>query len=332
MTPGHPFLPRRRLAPLGAALLGAAQWPGGRAAAASFPNRPIRLVIAGPAGAGAIDLVPRLTADPMAEALGQPVLAENRPGAGGILAAEAVARAPPDGHTLLVGSVSHIIYAFVLAGRPPLDPFTDFSPVARLTIDHWLIVVPPALGAATLAEFIAVARARPQGLNYAVPGIGTSQHIQGERVRRRLGVEATAVPYRGDTVPDLITGRLDFAVLPSPQLAPHVETGRLHGLAVLSEERLPRLPEVPTIAEAGYPELRYNAGISLFATGGTPEPVVARLNAEVNSALQLPAVRTRFAALGLQTPQTTPAEAAAFLRQLMAVQDEMSTAIFGKAR
>jgi tripartite-type tricarboxylate transporter receptor subunit TctC len=331
MTAGHPFLPRRRLALLGAALLGAAKWPG-PAAAEPFPDRPIRMVIAGPAGAGAIDLVPRLIADPMAEALGQPVVAENRPGAGGILAAEAVARAPPDGHTLLVGSVSHIVYAFVMAGRPPLDPFVDFSPAARLTIDHWLIVVPPMLGAATLAEFVAAARARPQGLNYAVPGIGTSQHIQGERVRRRLGVEATAVPYRGDTVPDLIAGRLDFAVLPSPQLAPHVAAGRLHGLAVLSEERLPALPEVPTIAEAGYPDLRYNAGISLFATGGTPEPVVARLNAEVNAALRLPTVRARFAALGLETPQTTLAEAAAFLRRLLAVQDGMSTEIFGKAR
>jgi tripartite-type tricarboxylate transporter receptor subunit TctC len=331
MRSGHSSLPRRRLALLGAALLGAVTRPG-QAAAEVFPSRPIRMVITGPAGAGAVDLVPRLIADPMAEALGQPVLAENRPGAGGILAAEVVARAAPDGHTLLVGSVSHIVYAFVLAGRPPLDPFVDFTPVARLTIDHWLIVTSPALGVTTLAEFVAVARARPQGLNYAVPGIGTSQHIQGERVRRRLGVEATAVPYRGDTVPDLIAGRLDFAVLPSPQLAPHVAAGRLHGLAVLSEQRLPAVPEVPTIAEAGYPDLRYSAGISLFATGGTPEPVVARLNAEVNAALRLPAVRARFAALGLETPQTTPAEAADFLRHLMAVQDEMSTAIFGRAR
>jgi tripartite-type tricarboxylate transporter receptor subunit TctC len=290
------------------------------------------MMIPGPAGAGAIDLVPRLIADPMAEELGQPVVAENRPGAGGILAAEAVTRAPPDGHVLLVGSVSHIVYAFVLAGRPPLDPFVDFAPVARLTIDHWLVVVPPSLGANTLAELVAVARTRPQGLNYAIPGVGTSQHIQGERVRRRLGIEATAIPYRGDTVPDLIAGRLDFAVLPSPQLAPHVAAGRLRGLAVLSEARLPTLPEVPTIAEAGYPALRYNAGISLFATGGTPEPMVARLNAEVNAALRLPAVRTRFAALGLETPQTTPAEAADFLRGLMAVQDAMSIEIFGRAR
>ncbi len=331
MTPDRSPLSRRRLALLGAALLGVVTRLGA-AAAETFPNRPMRIVITGAAGAGALDLVPRLIADPLAEALGQPVVVENRPAAGGILAVEAVARATPDGHTLLVGSVSHIVYAFVQAGRPPLDPFVDFAPVARLTIDHWLIVAARSLGAATLAEFAAAARARPQGLNYAVPGIGTSQHIQGERVRRRLGVEATAVPYRGDTVPDLIAGRLDFAVLPSPQLAPHVAAGRLRGLAVLSEARLPTLPEVPTIAEAGYPDLRYNAGISLFATGGTPDPVVARLNAEVNAALRLPAVRARFAALGLETPQTTPAEATAFLRHLMAVQDEMSIEIFGKAR
>ena len=331
MRPGDPFLARRRLALLGAAFLGAAMRPR-LAAAQIFPDRPIRMVIPGAAGAGALDLVPRLIADPVAEVLGQPVVAENRPGAGGILAAEAVARAPPDGHTLLVGSVSHIVYAFAQAGRPPLDPFVDFAPIARLTIDHWLIVVPASLGVETLREFVTAARARPQGLNYAIPGVGSSQHIQGERVRRRLGIEATAVPYSGDTVSDLIAGRLDFAVLPSPQLAPHVEAGRLRGLAVLSETRLPALPKVPTIAEAGYPDLRYNAGISLFATGGTPAPVVARLNAEVNAALLLPVVRARFAALGLETPQSTPAEATAFLRHLMAVQDEMSLEIFGKAR
>jgi tripartite-type tricarboxylate transporter receptor subunit TctC len=331
MTPSRSSLPRRNLALIGATLLGATS-RSRPAAAETFPSRPVRLVITGAAGAGALDLVPRLIAEPMAEALGQPVVAENRPSAGGILAVEAVARAAPDGHTLLVGSVSHIVYAFVLAGRPPLDPFVDFTPVARLTIDHWLVAVPPSLGVETLAEFVAAARARPQGLNYGIPGVGSSQHIQGERVRRRLGVEATAIPYRGDTVADLLAGRLDFAVLPSPQLAPHIAARRLRGLAVLSEARLPTLQEVPTIAEAGYPDLRYNAGISLFTTGGTPEPVVAKLNSEVNAALRLPFIRARFAALGLEIPQTTPAEATAFLRTLMAVQDEMTTAIFGRAR
>ncbi|HYF06756.1 MAG TPA: tripartite tricarboxylate transporter substrate binding protein, partial [Acetobacteraceae bacterium] len=199
MTRDDPRLPRRRFAGLGVGVLASATAPS-HAVGQAFPNRPIRMVTAGAAGTGSIDLVPRLIAEPMAEALGQPVIVENRPGAGGILAVEAVARAVPDGHTLLIGSVSHIVYAFVQAGRSPLDPFADFTPVARLTIDHWLIVATPSLGAGTLAEFVAAARARPQGLHYGVPGIGTSQHIQAERVRRRLGIEATAVPYRGDTV------------------------------------------------------------------------------------------------------------------------------------
>ncbi len=332
MNRERPFLSRRRFAGFGVAgVLSAAARPRS-VSAQHFPNRPIRIVVGAAPGGGALDLVPRLIAEPMAEALGRPVLVENRPGAGGILAAEAVAQAPADGHTLLAGSTDTIVYSFVMAGRPPLDPFADFTPVARLTADHWLVVASPAVGAGTLAELVAAAKARPQGLNYATSGVGSSPHLQAERVRRRLGFEATHVPHRGDTISDLISGRLDFAVQPGGSVAPHVAAGRLRGLAVLSEARLPTLPEVPTVAEAGHPDLRYNAGVSLFTTGGTPEPAVARLNAAVNAALAMPAARARFAELALDTPQTTPEEAAAFVRRLLAMQDEMRVAVFGKAR
>lgn len=332
MTCDHPCLTRRRFAGLSATLLGfAAAWPRPGASQA-FPDRAIRVVVGVAPGGGALDLVPRLISDPMAEALGQPVVVENRPGAGGILAAEAVARAPADGHTLLAGSTDTIVYSFVMAGRTPLDPFADFVPVARLTADHWLVVVSPALGVGTLAELVASAKARSQGLSYGTFGVGSSPHLQAERVRRRLGIDATHVPYRGDAIPDLITGRLDFAVQPVGTVVPHVAAGRLRGLAVLSAVRLPLLPEVPTIAEAGYPDLRYNAGVTLFATGGTPEPVVGRLNAAVNAALATPATRARFAEQALDTPQTTPAEAAEFIRSLLAMQDGMRVAIFGRAR
>jgi len=305
----------------------------GVAAAQSFPSRPVRMVLGAPAGS-TIDVVSRTLAERMADDLGQGVLVDNRPGAGGTIASQAVARASPDGYTLMVSgcSADAIVYWFVMNERPPMDPFKDFIPVGRLMRDHWVVAASPAVGATTLAELVALGKSKPGSLAYPVLGIGTGQHLQTERFARRVGVEATHVPYKESPIPDLIAGRLAFTVVSSGGVAPLIKSGKLKGLAVLSPQRIAALPDVPTTAEMGYPDLTYNAGICLYAPGATPRPVVQRLNAALNAASATQNVRQRFAELGVEPVQGSPEDAARFVAELMAQVDELRRAVFGKAR
>jgi tripartite-type tricarboxylate transporter receptor subunit TctC len=306
---------------------------GGAAAAQDFPARPVRMVLGAPPGS-TIDTVSRALAERMALDLRQPVLVENRPGAGGTIASQAVARAAPDGYTLFVGgcSADSIVYWFVMNDRPPLDPFKDFTPVGRLMRDHWMIVASPVLGVNSLAELAALGKKKPGALSFPSIGIGSGQHLQSERFRLRAGFEATHVPYKDSPLPDLMAGRLAFMVQPAAAVAAHIKSGKLKGLAVLTPERLAALPEVPTSAEAGYPDLLYSAGICLYAPGGTPRDVVQRLNDALNKASQTQVVRQRFAELAIEPVQGSPEEAARFVAELMAHVDELRLAVFGKAR
>ena len=304
----------------------------GRAAPQPFPTRPVRMVVGVAPGVGTIDLTARAVAGPMAEALGQPVVVDNRPGAGGILAAELVARSPADGHTLFLGGADTIVHAFLLAGRPPLDPLADFAPVARATRDHWMVVATPALGVDTLAGLAEAGRKRPGELTYASFGEGTLFHLLGARFAQRLGFEAVHMPYRGDYTPDLLAGRVSFLVQPTALLLPHVAAGRLRALAVLSPERLPALPGVPTIAEAGHPELGFNMGVILFAPGGTPPEAVARLNAAFNRDAAAPSARDRLADLSLELVGGTMEAAADYTRWFVGFVDGLREAVLGAAR
>jgi tripartite-type tricarboxylate transporter receptor subunit TctC len=306
-------------------------WSRAARAAETFPSRPVRVVVPVPPGVSTIDLAARVVAEPLAEALGRPVVVENRPGGAGILAAEAVARAPADGHTLYFGGIGAIVDAFILAGRPPLDPFRDFTPVHRLTLDHWMIAAAPTLGVGSLAELVALARSRPGALTYASFGVGSPFHIQAARFCRRAGIEAVHAPYRDSYVSDLIAGRVSFVVQPTAPLQAHAAAGRLRGLAVLSAARLDTLPEVPTIAEAGYPDLTFNGGVVFYAPGGTPEPVVGRLNAALNDVARAPAIRRRFAELGLEVLEGSPSDAARYVRWVMGVNAEMFAIALGSA-
>ncbi|HYZ34472.1 MAG TPA: tripartite tricarboxylate transporter substrate binding protein [Crenalkalicoccus sp.] len=326
---------RRRFV-TGAASLAAAGLAGlrgrtGWAAAqeAPYPARPVRVVSPFPPGQ---DILVRAPAEAWTEFLGQPVVVDNRPGAGGGLAAEHVARSPADGYTLLVGSSDAIVYSFVMAGRPPLDPFRDFVPVGRVMRDHWVIAASPALGVDSVAELVALAKARPGQLNYATPGMGHSFHLQAERFCRRTGIEAVHVPYRDNYVPDLMAGRVAFVVQAAAPVLPQLAAGHLRGLAVLSAARVEALPDVPTIGEAAYPDLVYNGGVTLFAPAGTPPPVVRRLSEAMNRAAETPGLRRRFADLGLETVQSSPEDAVRYLRGLIALQDEIRTVVFGRAR
>ncbi|MBL6458890.1 tripartite tricarboxylate transporter substrate binding protein [Belnapia sp. T6] len=313
------------LAPGPALQCGAAQ------AQQAFPSRPIRVVVPVPPGVSTNDLSARAVAEPLREVLGQPLAIENRPGASGILAAEAVARAPADGHTLFFGGIGAIVDAFVLAGRPPLDPFRDFAPIHRLTRDHWVIAAAPTLGANTLAELVALARARPGTLTYASFGVGTAFHLHAARFCHRAGIEALHVPYRDSYAADLMAGRVSFVVQPAAPLQAHIAADRLRGLAVLSEARLGTFPDVPTIGEAGYPDLTFNGGAVFYAPGGTPEWVVGRLNAALNEVARVPAVRQRFAEMGLEALESSPEDAARYIRWTMGVNAEMFAIALGNA-
>jgi tripartite-type tricarboxylate transporter receptor subunit TctC len=301
--------------------------------AQGFPVKPVRIVIGFPPGS-TIDIVTRTLAERMSEDLGQPVLIDNRTGAGGTIATQAVARAPADGYMLNVSgcSADAIVYAFVMTDRAPLDPFKDFTPVGRLMRDHWIVAASPALGVSSLAELVALGKSKPGALSFPSIGTGTGLHLQAERLRMRAGFEAAHVPYKDSAFPDLIAGRLAFTVQSSAALVPLIKSGKLKGLAVLSTERLASLPDVPTSAEAGYPDLIYNAGICMYATGGTPREVVVRLNAALNKAAASANVRQRFAELSVETVQSSPEDAASFVAELMTLVDGLRMAVFGKAR
>ena len=313
--------------------LGALTLCCGAVAAQVYPAKAVRIIIGFPPGSTP-DIVTRILAEKMGEDLGRPLLVENRPGAGGTIATEAVARAPADGYTLNVDgcSAAGIVYAFVMTERPPLDPFKDFTPVGRLMRDHWIVAVSPALGVDSLAALVALGRSRPGMLTFPSSGAGSSPHLQAERFRMRAGFQATHVPYKDNPMPDLIAGRTSFTVVSSAAVASLIKSGKLKGLAVLSSERMAALPDVPTSAEAGMPDLIYNAGICLYAPGGTPRDVVMRLNAALDRAQQADAVKTRFGELAVETVRSSPDDTANYVRELMALVDGLRTAVFGKAR
>ena len=301
--------------------------------AAQYPVRPVKIVVGFPPGSTP-DLVSRTVAERMADDLGQAVVVENRPGAGSTIATEAVARSPADGYTLIVSGCSGdgIVYGFVMTGRPPFDPFKDFTPVGRVMRDHWVLAVSPTLGIGSVDELVALGKSKPGSLTFPSPGTGTSQHLQAERFRLRVGLDATHVPYKDSPFPDLVAGRVTYAVQSSAAVVPLIKSGKLKGLAVLSTSRLASLPDVPTAAEAGLPDLIYNAGVCLYAPGGTPRDVVARLNGALNKAEASDAVKQRFADLGVEAVQGSPEDTAKFIAELMALVDQLRTAVFGKAR
>jgi tripartite-type tricarboxylate transporter receptor subunit TctC len=280
------------------ALAGAAQAQG-------WPARPVRVVVAFAPG-GSTDVAVRTLAERMAPALGQPVLVENRAGAGGNVAAEYVLKQPADGYTVLATADS-------LASNPHLyklsfEPRKDFVPVVQLTRQPVVMGAHPSLGANTLAELIALAKAKP-GLAYATSGSGSIQHMAGEWFAKLAGVKLTHVPYKGggQAITDLLGGQVPLGSLGNTPLLPHYRAGKLKILAQTSAQRSPSLPEVPTYAEAGLKDLVLEQWLGIFFIAGTPPEAVARINAEVNRGLADAAVRERYAQNGLE-PVGGPAE------------------------
>lgn len=289
-----------------------------QAAPEPYPARPIRLILPFPPG-GPTDILGRIIAERMTTDLGQPVVIENRGGAGGNVGAEAAAKSAPDGYTIVLVAPSLAISPSLYA-KLNYDPVRDFAPVSLVGVVPNVMVVNPAVPAKTLGEFIALAKAKPGGMNFGSGGSGTSNHLAGELFNLDAGVKLVHVPYKGVNLAmnDVITGQVQLVVIGVPAALPFIQSGRLRALAVIVPQRLAVLPEVPTAAEAGLPNYEVTTWYGVLAPAGTPKPIVAKLNAEVARVMQAPDLQERFAAIGIQVRTSTPDEFAAFIRQEMA--------------
>ncbi|KQP22479.1 tripartite tricarboxylate transporter substrate binding protein [Pseudorhodoferax sp. Leaf267] len=292
---------RTVLAALAAACASTAQ-------AQAWPAKPIRLVVNFPPG-GAADQIARAVGVPLAEALGQPVVVENRAGANGNIGGEAVARSAPDGYTLLMSSGGMVSVNPHIYTRMAFDPARDLVPVAAAARVLVYLLVRPDLPPATIAGFIAYLKANPGKLSYGSPGNGSSPHLAGEMMKSQAGVFAVHVPYRGaaPALQDLLAGQIDFFFDPGIGLN-QVRAGKLRLLAVGSPQRSPAFPDVPTLAEAGLKGFDADTVFGFYAPAGTPPEVVARLNREINRILATPALRERMLALGGEALPLTPAQ------------------------
>ena len=286
----------------------------GPALAQAWPNKPIRLVVNFPPG-GAADQIARSVGVPLGEALGEPIVIENRPGANGNIGADAVAKSPPDGYTLLMSSGGAFSVNPHLYTKLPFDPVKDLVPVAAAARILVFLVVRPDLPAKSVDEFVALARANPGKLTYGSPGSGSSPHIAGEMLKRAAKIDIVHVPYKGaaPALTDLLGGQLDFMFDPGIGL-PQVRAGKLRLLAVGSPKRSALFPDTPTLAEAGMTGFDADSWFGFYAPAGVPADILARLNREINRALQTPAVRERITALGAEAVALSAEEFAALQR------------------
>jgi tripartite-type tricarboxylate transporter receptor subunit TctC len=277
------------------------------------PTKPVRIVVPFPAG-GIVDLMARTVSDRLSASLGQAVIVDARPGANGSIGIDAVAKADPDGHTILLATLSNAtLPGFVSL---PWHPTRDFAGVAMLGQVPNLVVVPATLEPKTLKEFVDYAKARPGALNYANGGNGTSPTLGVERLKKNTGMQLVGIGYKGfpPVIPDLISGQLHFSMVPIGVAAPHVKSGKLRALAVAAPVRNKQFPDVPTMAEAGYPESPVISWYAFLVPAATPKPVIERLNREIAKATAEPEVLARIETIGGSSMAAgTPAEVDAML-------------------
>ena len=275
--------------------------------ALAWPDQPIKLVVPFTPGTGP-DIIARFVAERLSPKLGQPVVVENVTGASGNIGSQQVARAKPDGHTLM-SSVNTLVMNASLFKNLPYDPVADFVPLGLAAWGSLVLVANPAQKPKTLAELIAAAKAASKSLNYGSPGVGTPHHLSMALVETTAGIELTHVPYRGTAgaVQDLLGGQIGYMFLPVHVSAQHIRAGKLKAIAAGSPHRLPQLPEVPTLAQAGLESVDVDMWYALFAPKGTPADIVERLNKEIAAILDAPEARTIFEAQGLVPMTSTPA-------------------------
>ncbi len=282
--------------------------------AQAYPGKPIRIIVPYPAG-GAVDIVARIVGQPLSESLKQPVIVDNRPGASANIGMELAAKAAPDGYVLLMAS-NGIATNMTLFPTLTFDGRRDFAPIARIGFAPLVIVVPAASPAKSLKDLIAQAKAEPGKLTYASAGNGSSGHLAGELLKSSARIDVLHVPYKGGApaITDLLGERISFMPINPVEVIAHIRSGRLRALAVGSDKRVPLLPDVPTVAEAGLPGYEATVWWGLVAPAGTPREVVAKLNAETNRALADPAIVGKLAELGVVITAGSPEQFAAFIQ------------------
>jgi len=282
--------------------------------AAGYPERSIRIVTPYPA-ASVTDVLARPLGQKLAEAFGQPVVVDNRPGAGGNISGEIVAKSPPDGYTLLIASTAHVVNAS-LYGKMPYDALRDFAPITIVATSYQLFTSHPSLPVRSVRDVVALARAKPKELNFGSSGIGGTSHLAGELLNALAGIQLTHIPYKGSPqyMIDLLAGRIELAFASVAPGLPHIRAGRIRLLAMTGDKRDPAMPDVPTMSESGVPGYELRSWYGLAGAAGTPAEVVERLRAETTRILALPEIRTIYANAGLAAVSSSPAEFGAYMR------------------
>jgi tripartite-type tricarboxylate transporter receptor subunit TctC len=313
MKRGSTGMPWRRRALLRALALSAI---APAANAADYPDRPIKLVVPYAPGGGA-DGVARIVAKKASEGLGQPIVIENKGGAGAILGTDMVTKAEPDGYTLLLGQSGPISINPAVYKSLPYDPLKDLAPITMTTAYPYILVVNSDLTASTLQEFVALARGKPGALNYGSTGVGAANHLVAELFDSKAGLEMTHVPYRGTAlaVGDLLSGQLTMVFGDPISVLPHIKSGKLRALAVTSLERSAVAPDVPTVAESGYPGFEALAWHGILAPARTPPPIIDTLDREFVRAVRDPETKALLANQAMQTVGSAPEAFAAFIRR-----------------
>ena len=283
--------------------------------AQSWPSKPIRIISPYPP-AGANDLLARISAPKLSEQLGQPVVVENRAGATGNIGAELVAKAPADGYTLLMGQAGNLTINISLMAKIPFDPVRDFSPVTMVASTPNVLVVHPSLPVRTVKDLIALAKAKPGQINYATSGIGSPGHLAAELLNKSAGIRLVHIPYKGaaPALLDVVAGNAHLYFTSAVSAQPFIPSGRLRMVAVASAKRSPSLPEVPTVAEAGFPEFDVSSWWGVVAPASTPREVVMRLQTEIHRVIALPEIRAKLAEQGLDIATNTPEQFAAYIK------------------
>jgi tripartite-type tricarboxylate transporter receptor subunit TctC len=281
----------------------------------AYPNRPVRLVVPYAPG-GVSDITGRIVAQKMTELLGQPMVVENRAGAGGMLGTGVVAKSPPDGYTIVLSSLSAYAVGPKMVKQPLYDPIADFTPIAAVALSPTILTINTALPFQSVKELIAYAKANPGKLSYGSSGIGSVAHISAEMLRASTGIELVHIPYKSAALayPDMISGNVSMVFDALPSAIQHIKTGKARPLAMMSDRRASLVPEVPTFAEAGYPEATLRLWVGLHGPAGLPAPIVQKLNETAARAVASPDVRERFTAVGADAYSVSPREFAEMVR------------------
>ncbi len=302
------------------------------AAAQAWPSKPIRLVVPFPPG-GAVDFYARVVQQPLSEVLGQTVVIDNKAGASGMVGAEAVAKAPPDGYTLLLGNIASLAINVGIYPKMPYDPLKDFTPIVRTVDVNYVLVVHPSVPAKSVPELIAHAKANPGKLSYGSAGSGSLPHLGTELFKAQTGTDMVHVPYKGGgpMVTDLLGGSVQLVIADQANLMPHVQSGKLRALAVATPKRSPNAPDLPTIAETGLAGYDATAWQGLVGPAGMPPDVVKRLNEAFNKVMAVPAVREKLVGGGLEPVGGTPEQFGSFIGSEIAKWTKIAKDVGAKA-